>query len=423
MKSAHAHLLLCYTIALAASLWLSYQLRFDFAVPEETARTFLLVFTWVIGFKLLCLWHFGQFHVLLGYFSLTDFSRLFWILLGAAVIVFGISSQVGSDYAPPRSVVLADLSISVLALTAIGVMFKQRRTEAAVSVSEENPPRRRIRRAGIIGAGLVGTALAQEFATRRKLGLQAVAFFDDDRMKWGKRVHNIPVVGAPEVLLDDQANLELEEVIIAMPSAPAKRVAEIVNTLQRLQLKFSTVPSFYELTTGQAKVSQLRRVEVQDLLGREQVSVCTEDISLLLRDRTVMVTGAGGSIGSELCRQIAGYSPRMLLLMEQSEVQLFQIEQELIDAGHGKLLVPLVANVQDGRRLGFIFQEHHPDIVFHAAAHKHVPMMELQPGEAVKNNSLGTFDPRRDLFAIPDRTLCPHLNRQGDQSHERHGRY
>jgi len=146
-------------------------------------------------------------------------------------------------------------------------------------------------------------------------------------------VHGIPVAGAPELLLDDQTNLELEEVVIAMPNAPAKRVAEIVRTLERLRLKFSTVPSVYELTTGQAKVSHLRSVDVQELLGREQVRLATGDIRQLLQDRVVMVTGAGGSIGSELCRQIASYAPRALLLVEQSEVQLFQIEQELIESG------------------------------------------------------------------------------------------
>lgn len=382
-------LVLAYATALIGSLWLGYQLRFDFAVPEETARTFLLVFGWVISFKLICLWRFRQFDVLLGYFSLPDFSRLFWVLLATSLVIFGVSTQLGSEYAPPRSVVLINFSFSLLALTGIRLALRQAGARAANRVTA--PPRQRARRAGIIGAGLVGTALAQEFAARHELGLQAVAFFDDDRMKWRRNVLNIPVVGAPETLLNDNMDLELEEVVIAMPSAPARRVAEIVKTLQQLKIKFSTVPSIYELTTGQAKVSQLRCVNVQELLGREQVQLATDDIKNLLQDRVVMVTGAGGSIGSELCRQIASYSPRSLLLVEQSEVQLFQIEQELIDSGYGKRIVPLVANVQDELRLEHIFLQYQPDAVFHAAAHKHVPMMESQPGEAVKNNALGTL--------------------------------
>ena len=389
MNSTNIRLVLAYAAALLGSLWLGYQLRFDFAVPEETERTFLLVFGWVISFKLFCLWRFRQFNVLPGYFSLPDFSRLCWMLFAMCLFVFGVSTHLGSDYTPPRSVVLIDFSFSLLALAGIRLMFRQAHARAVNR--KPGPPRQRARRAGIIGAGLVGTALAQEFAARRELGLQAVAFFDDDRMKWGKNVLNIPVVGAPETLLNDNLNLELEEVVIAMPSAPARRVGEIVKTLRQLKIKFSTVPSLYELTIGQAKVSHLRCVDAEELLGREQVKLATDDIQKLLKDRVVMVTGAGGSIGSELCRQIASYSPRSLLLVEQSEVQLFQIEQELIDSGYGKRIVPLVANVQDEARLECIFQQYQPDAVFHAAAHKHVPMMESQPGEAVKNNALGTL--------------------------------
>ncbi|MDE3066466.1 MAG: polysaccharide biosynthesis protein [Verrucomicrobiota bacterium] len=390
MKTTRLNLLLSYAAGLAASLWLGYLVRFNFDVPADTERTFLLVFAWVTGFKLLCLWRCGQLDVVPEYFSLPDFSRLSWVLLATSFVVFGVSAQLGSDYAPPRGVVIADFSFSVLALTAIRLAFRQA-ARLGDAPLPQGPPRQRVRRAGIIGAGLVGTALAQEFASRRNLGLQAVAFFDDDRIKWGKHVHNIPVIGAPEILLDDKMNLELEEVVIAMPSAPARRVAEIVKTLERLRIKFSTVPSIYELTTGQAKVSHLRSVDARELLGREQVRLATGDIRQLLRDRVVMVTGAGGSIGGELCRQIASYAPRALLLLEQSEGQLFQIEQELIDSGFGKFLVPLAASVQDESRLEHIFRRYRPEAVFHAAAHKHVPLMESQPGEAVKNNALGTL--------------------------------
>jgi FlaA1/EpsC-like NDP-sugar epimerase len=393
MKPTRISLVLLSTAALVGSLWLAFQVRFNFAVPADTSRTLVPVIGWVTVLQLVCLWRLGQFDALPDYFSLPDFSRLAWILFGANFIVFGISSKLGAPYAPPRGVVVADFSFSVLALTVLRLALRHaaQDRQAAPTVEATRPPRQRARRAGIVGAGIVGTALAQEFATRPDLGLQAVAFFDDDRMKWGRHVHNVPVVGAPETLLNGNADLELEEVIIAMPSAPARRVTEIVGTLQRLRIKFSTVPSIYELTTGQAKVSQLRLVDVQDLLGREQVRLATEDIRNLLRDRSVLVTGAGGSIGSELCRQIASYGPRRLLLLEQSEMQLFQIEQELIDSGFGKLLVPLAANVQDEHRLEHIFNEFRPYAVFHAAAHKHVPLMESQPGEAVKNNALGTL--------------------------------
>jgi FlaA1/EpsC-like NDP-sugar epimerase len=389
MNNRRVFFVIATAITLLGSLWLGYHLRFEFAVPPDVRETALLVSLWVVSLKLFALWRFRQFQVLLKYFSVSDFTSLFWALFASSLFVYGISSQLGWSYAPPRSVVVADFSFSLLGLA--GLRLGISRALSRQSAPGSSPIPRRARRAGIVGAGLVGTTLAQEFANHRELGLRAVAFFDDDRSKWGHRIQNIPVVGPPETLLSDQLNLELEEVIIAMPTASAKRVAEIVQTLQQLQVKFSTVPSFYELTTGQAKVSQLRSVEVEDLLGREQVNVHNDNVRHILRDQVVMVTGAGGSIGSELCRQIAAYSPRALLLVEQCEVQLFQIEQDLIESGFSKKIVPLLADVLDSRRMDFIFRTHNPRVVFHAAAHKHVPMTERQPGEAVKNNALATL--------------------------------
>jgi FlaA1/EpsC-like NDP-sugar epimerase len=274
-------------------------------------------------------------------------------------------------------------------LTAVRLAFRPAQPR---QVSQrEKPPAKRARRAGIVGAGLVGTALAREFSRRRELGLQAVVFFDDDRLKWGKRILDIPIVGAPEALLNGKGDLELEEVIVAMPSAPATRIAEIATILRQLQIKFSTVPSIYELTTGQARVGQLRPVDVKDLLGRDQVQLGSDEIQRSLQGKIVMVTGAGGSIGSELCRQIARYGPNYLLLLEQSEVQMFQIEQELAAANLRTRIIPIIADVLDRPRLQQIFERWSPQVVFHAAAHKHVPMMELQPGEAIKNNAYATM--------------------------------
>jgi FlaA1/EpsC-like NDP-sugar epimerase len=389
MKSMRASFFFATAATLLASLWLGYQLRFDFAVPPEIVAAGMLASLWVVSLKLFCLWRFRQFQVLLRYFSTSDFTSLFWAVFTSSLFIYGIASHLGWDYAPPRSVVIADFGFSLIGLAGLRLGF--RRTLTHRCGFEAVLPHRRARRAGIVGAGLVGATLAQEFANRRELGLQAVAFFDDDRSKWGRRIQNVPVVGAPESLLTDHRNLELEEVIIAMPSAPSRRVAEIMSTLQQLQVRFSTVPSSYELTTGQAKVTQLRTVDVQELLGREQVQLANENVRSLLEGQVVMVTGAGGSIGSELCRQIAAYAPRALLLVEQSEVQLFQIEQNLIEHGHRHQIVPLLANVLDSQRMDYLFRTHAPRVVFHAAAHKHVPMTEIQPGEAVKNNSLATL--------------------------------
>ncbi len=407
-------LIVCDIAALIGSLWLGYQIRFDFSIPADVRQTFPLIFLWVVALKVFCLWRFRRFEVLLGHFSLPESSSLFWALIVPGLFIFGASNQLGSDYAPPRSVVLTDFGFSLIGLTAIRLAFRPEKR--ARPISRGARPHKRARRAGIIGAGLVGTALAREFEHRKDLGLQAVAFFDDDRLKWGKRILDVPIVGAPEALLNGAGDLELEEIIIAMPSASATRIAEIADVLRKLQIKFSTVPSIYELTTGQAQVGQLRPVELKDLLGREQIQLGSDEIQRTLRGSVVMVTGAGGSIGSELCRQIAAYGPSRLLLVEQSEVQLFQIEQELIDGGFGKLIVPLVADVLDRPRVERVFEEFLPNVVFHAAAHKHVPMMELQPGEAIKNNAFGTmqlgdlaqsFNVKRFILISSDKAINP----------------
>jgi len=197
-------------------------------------------------------------------------------------------------------------------------------------------------------------------------------------------------VGPPELLKDVQPEWRLDEAIIAMPSATAKRRGEIIGILQKAHLNFKTVPSLDQLTSGKVRVSQLRPVEIADLLGRNPVELEAENIREILQNKVVMVTGAGGSIGSELCRQIAEFNPARLLLVEQSEVQMFPIEQELIAKGHRGVILPLIADIMDSDRMEFLFGRFKPQVIFHAAAHKHVPLMEDQPSEAIKNNTFGT---------------------------------
>jgi FlaA1/EpsC-like NDP-sugar epimerase len=383
-------LLVLYTVTLSISLWLSYQLRFDFDVPATPVNfraQMLSVVLWAIPLKLVLLWFFRQFAGLLSYFSIPDLTRLVYSIGLSSAILAAVRLLAGINYAPPRGVILTDFVLSIFGLAGIRLAFRLTRERYLTSPSQGY---RRARRVGIIGAGDAGATLVRELSAKRGLGLQPVAFFDDDRTKWNSRVHDIQVFGRPEDLLNQKLNLELEEVIIAMPSASAKRIGEVIKILQQARLKFEIVPSLDQLATGTVKVSQLRSVEIQDLLGREPVELQTENIRNTLENRVVMVTGAGGSIGGELCRQIVSFNPQRLLLVEQSEVQIFQIEQELNDLGFGGIILALVADILDDLRMRYIFDRFHPQIIFHSAAHKHVPMMESQPSEAIKNNTLGT---------------------------------
>ncbi|MDR3412357.1 MAG: nucleoside-diphosphate sugar epimerase/dehydratase [Formivibrio sp.] len=380
-------LLVLYAAELAASLWLAYDLRFDFTVDPASTQERYYVLLWLVPLQLILLGLYHQLTSLLGYFSTPDLGRMFHALFISSIIAFVVWIASGEGFAPPRAVIAMDFLFSLIGLT--GIRLALRTFQESITVSSKASGRQR-RRVGIIGAGDAGAVLAHELSLKPGYGLLPVAFFDDDRRKWNSRVHGVPVLGPPENLLDTMLKLNIQEAIIAMPSAPAKRTGEIVRLLRQARLPCKTVPSLDQLALGQVRVSQLRNVEIQDLLGREKVELETESIRLTLQDRVVMVTGAGGSIGSELCRQIATYRCKHLLLLDRSEPNVFQIEQELIRLDHGDRIIPLVGDILDRARMKEIFEKYRPEVVFHAAAHKHVPMMERQPGEAIQNNSLGT---------------------------------
>jgi len=408
-----ALLTLIYSTVLILGRWLAFQFRFDFSVPANQEEALHLNWGWIIPLKIAVLALFGQYSGLLSYFSIPDLRRLFLANTTIALVFLWFRYLAPDFYTQPRGVVLLEFILTFIGLSLLRLSFRVWR-ERAMGV--KGGPRTRRKRVAIVGAGNVGANLAKELLSRRATGLLPVAFFDDDASKWHMRIHEIPVIGSPEKLLDQALNLELEEVIIAMPSAPKKRIAELIKVLQKTRLKFEILPSVEQLATGQVKVSQLREVDIQDLLGREPVALETGNIKEMIHGRVAMVSGAGGSIGSELCRQIAGFNPQRLLLVEQSEVQLFQAEQDLIQRGYSGVILPLVADILDEPRMRFIMDRFKPSLIFHAAAHKHVPMMENQPGEAIKNNTLGTaglarlaleFEVDRFVLISTDKAINP----------------
>ena len=381
-------LLVVYAVELTVSLWMAYELRFDFLVEPQYQHERLVVLCWLIPLQLVLLGLFHQLSTLLGYFSTPDLARMFHALAISSAFAVLLFFVWGEGFVPSRGVIVLDFIFCLVGLTGARLALRSFRESVTASAGKRSGRRRR--RVGIIGAGDAGAVLAHELSLKPGYGLDPVAFFDDDPRKRHSRVHDISVLGPPEMLLELAAKLDIQEAIIAMPSAHAKRVGEIVRILRQARLECKTIPSLDQLALGQVRVSQLRHVEIQDLLGRERVELEAENIRLVLQDRVVLVTGAGGSIGSELCRQIATYQPRQLLLVDRSEPNVFQIEQELIRLGHGPRIAPLVGDILDRERLEEILSDFQPQVIFHAAAHKHVPMMESQPGEAVKNNSLGT---------------------------------
>jgi hypothetical protein len=289
--------LLLYASELAASLWLAYELRFDFTVGPVSAQERLVVLLWLVPLQLVLLALFLQLSPLLGYFSTPDLARMFYSLVISAAMAMGAWLALGAGYAPPRSVILIDLVFSLVGLTGARLALRTLRETLASSAKAASGPRHRV---AIIGAGDAGAVLAHELFLKPGYGLNPVAFFDDDSHKWSSRVHGIRVLGPPEQITREAPRLNIQEAIIAMPSGPAKRVGEIVHILRKSGLPCRTVPSLEQLANGQVRVSQLRNVQVQDLLGCERVELETETIRQFLRGRVVLVTGAGGSIGGEL---------------------------------------------------------------------------------------------------------------------------
>lgn len=385
-----------YCLVITASLFLAYDIRFDFAVPSNFEHQRLVYLGFVILVKLLALLIARQFGTMLSYFSLPDFVRILWAsaVSSAALVVLRL---VGKPlFAPPRSVLIVDFIFTFGGICATRLAFRVYRERFLSIPGLGQGPQQRI---AIVGAGDAGAALALEFINNPSRGFKPVAFFDDDAAKHGRTIHGVPVIGQPDSLAGAQESARFTKVIIAIPSASTKRIHEVVSLASTSGLKVEILPSITELASGKVRTSRVRPVEVQDLLGRDPVRLDSDGIRRLIEGRVIMVTGAGGSIGSELCRQISSLAPRRLLMIDQSEGNLFLIEQELNDSGMGAIVVPLVADILDPGRIEHIFQRFRPEIVFHAAAHKHVYLMERQPAEAIANNVFGT----RELARLASR--------------------
>jgi FlaA1/EpsC-like NDP-sugar epimerase len=365
-------------------------LRFDFKVDAEWQTPRVVQTLWVVPLELILLYAFGQFRGFLSYFRLPDLLRVVWVfgVTSAILVVLWLAfNHYHHDYAvPPRAVIVANFVLATVLLSAFRIGLRSYREGQRAGVKSTG-----LRRVAIVGAGEVGSAVAADLLAKRGLGLKPVAFFDDNASKHGHDIHGIPVVGPPDQLSIAREAYEFDQIIIALPAGAHRRMLEVVSQAKALGLETEIMPSMWELASGRVQASQIRPVELQDLLGREPVSLDSEQIREMIQEHVVLVTGAGGSIGGELCRQIANLAPKRLILVDHSEVQLFQIEQELISLGHGSAILPCVATVLDEERMAWIMRTYRPALVFHAAAHKHVPMMEHQPVEALKNNTLGTL--------------------------------
>ncbi len=243
----------------------------------------------------------------------------------------------------------------------------------------------------IIGAGDAGNTVIKEITNSTYSTMTIKCIIDDDENKWGRFIQGIKIVGGRERIVEYAALYGIDEIFIAIPSADRRTMKALVEICKETSCKLRTLPGIYQLVNGEVNVSKLRNVDVEDLLGRDPIKVDMESILNYVRGQTIMVTGGGGSIGSELCRQIAGHRPARLIIVDIYENNAYEIQQELKHRYPQLDLVVLIASVRNTNRINSIMENYHPDIIYHAAAHKHVPLMEVSPNEAIKNNVFGTW--------------------------------
>ena len=381
-------LVLGYALLFCLSLSFAYLLRFDFQIEAEWVALLYENLLWIIPLKVILFFSTGQFKGMPSYFRLPDLFRTFWTLVAISAFLIVLWYGIDGRQLPPRSVILADFVFSLVFVCGLRTLLRiLRENDLAHYFTGRH---KALLRVAIIGAGDAGASIAADMLTQKSIGMLPVLFLDDDKQKWGQSLHGIEVIGGPELLESVKRHFEINEVIIAMPFASGQRIHSIVAQAQELELQVKIIPSLAELTTGLFEAKRIRSVQIEDLLGREPIDIDSDTIQSIISGEVVMVTGAGGSIGAELCRQILHYGPRQLLLVERSEIQLFQVEQQLIEDGYQELIIPLPIDILDEKRMRCFMERYQPNILFHAAAHKHVGLMERDPGAAVKNNALGT---------------------------------
>jgi FlaA1/EpsC-like NDP-sugar epimerase len=372
---------------LAASLaWLgAYWLRFNLDMPPEFQASALATLVWVVPLQAVAFWRFGLYRGIWRFASLPDLKRILFavglaaLLIPLVLILFRVSSVV------PRSVLILDPLLLVVLMGGSRLAYRAWKEHRLSSVL--HPDRKPVL---VAGAGSAADFLLRELA-RSPAGFHVVGLLDDSRGKLGRLVQGIPVLGTLDDVVGQAQRMRVDDVVLALPSAAHAVRKRITQNCAEAGLKVLTVPSLEDLVSGRVSVSSLRPIELEDLLGRDPVELDCSGLHQLLTGQVVMVTGAGGSIGSELCRQIAHFQPSKLVLFEQSELALYEVDEELSDRFLGLKTTPVIGDVKDAVWVNQVMAEHRPTVVFHAAAYKHVPLMEnANAWEAVRNNVLGT---------------------------------
>jgi len=389
LKKIRANMLMLIDIVIInLSLICSYLLRFEGNASNITARylenmIYIAAATTVL--KLCCFWAFKLYQSLWKYAGAYEGM---YVVLAAFVSNAIMTAYSFITLSVPRSIFIICFFIDVFFIGGVRFAYRMFRRLIKGEFLRFGEHKRVL----IIGAGEAGSVLVNEYKMHPELRNVPVAIIDDDDMKIGKKLNGVPVVGKRNDIQKVVDKYEIDEIVIAIPSLKIKEINEIYNECAKTQCKVKVLPSVSQMVDGAPLVNKVKDVDIEDLLGREPVKLDCEEIASCIEGKTVLVTGGGGSIGSELCRQIANFNPRQLIILDNYENNAYDIQNELL-FNYPKLnLKVVIANIRERRRMEEIFSSFRPDIVFHAAAHKHVPLMEENPTEAISNNIFGTLN-------------------------------
>ena len=370
-------------IASIAPLWFRFELNYR-DIPEvylSSAWNFMIA---NVVITLIVFYFFKLYHSLWAFAGTAEVQNILAACILSAILDFlGMKLM---QYPIPRSYYFT----YALVLTGIttGTRFSYRIMR---NMRHKAQNRKNGTRVMIIGAGDAGNTVIKEITNSSYSTMIIKCIIDDDEGKWGRFIQGIKIVGGRDRIVEYAALYGIDEIFIAIPSANRATMKALVEICKETSCKLRTLPGIYQLVNGEVNVSKLRDVDVEDLLGRDPIKVDLDSILNYVQNRTIMVTGGGGSIGSELCRQIAGHKPARLIIVDIYENNAYEIQQELKHKYPNLDLVVLIASVRNTNRINHIMEEYRPDIIYHAAAHKHVPLMEVSPNEAIKNNVFGTW--------------------------------
>ncbi|MBI3015322.1 MAG: polysaccharide biosynthesis protein [Candidatus Tectomicrobia bacterium] len=381
LKYRRALIIFVQAVFMVIANYLAFWLRFDGAIPDNYAQLLIRMLPWLLAVRQIAFIPFRLYEGLWRYTSIWDLRNIIAGVLSSSAVFYLLVHWGFGLTQYPRSVFIID---SVLLILFLGGVRLARRIYRELGHLEKG------RRILIFGAGDAGEMIARDMKNSPHLDFEPVGFVDDDATKVGHRIHGVRVLGTRQDLPTVMSTAKPHEVLVAIPGAEPATIRGIVKALQPFKVPIRTVPSMRDILDGKVALGQVRNLAIEDLLSRAPVGLDPEPVRHLVTGKRILVTGAGGSIGSELCRQIAALQPSALILYERYENGLYSISTELSDRDPSLVIHSVVGDVTDSITVNRVMAEYRPEIVFHAAAHKHVPLMELNPCEAVKNNVVGT---------------------------------